>query len=84
METISTKQKNSCSPSWGYWLILVHAFGRDCVRLVSQISLCLITLGGDVIMKLGALFKSMTEWGLGDFPGLCAGPRLQGLYAFFN
>ena len=28
-------------------------------------------------MQLGALFKSMTEWGLGDFPGLCAGPRLQ-------
>ena len=34
-------------------------------------------IGGVVIMLLGALFKSMTEWGLGDFPGLCAGPRLQ-------
>ena len=30
----------------------------------------LITLGGDVIMQLGALFKGMTEWGLGNFPGL--------------
>ena len=28
-------------------------------------------------MQFGTLFMSMTELGLGDFPGLCAGPRLQ-------
>ena len=33
-------------------------------------------------MQLGALLKSMTEWGLGDFPGLCAGPRLQACTPF--
>ena len=62
---------------WGYWLILVHVYGRDCVRWSFQIFPCLITLGGDVIMQFGTLFMSMTELGLGDFPGCCAGPRLQ-------
>ena len=28
-------------------------------------------------MLFGTLFMSMTELGLGDFPGSCAGPRLQ-------
>ena len=28
-------------------------------------------------MQMGALFMSMTEWGWGNFPGFCAGPRLQ-------
>ena len=28
-------------------------------------------------MQSGTLFMSMTELGLGDFPGLSAGPRLQ-------
>ena len=37
----------------------------------------LITQGGDVIMLMGALFMSMTELGWDDFPGFCAGPRLQ-------
>ena len=34
-------------------------------------------------MQMGALFMSMTEWGgRGNFPGFCAGPRLQVLHAF--
>ena len=37
----------------GLLLILVHAFGRDCVRLGFQVLPCLITLGGDVIMLMG-------------------------------
>ena len=28
-------------------------------------------------MLMGALFMSMTELGWDDFPGFCAGPRLQ-------
>ena len=28
-------------------------------------------------MQFGTLYMSMTEWGLGDFPGIAAGPRLQ-------
>ena len=34
-------------------------------------------------MQFGTLFVSMTELGLGDFPGLSAGRRLQGLHAFY-
>ena len=33
--------------------------------------------GVSSIMLMGALFMSMTELGSGDFPGLCADPRLQ-------
>ena len=55
---------------WGYRLILVHVYGRGCVRWVILISLCLITLGGDVIMLFGTLFMSMTELGWDDFPGI--------------
>ena len=33
-------------------------------------------------MHFGTLFMSMTELGLGDFPGSSAGPRLQVLHAF--
>ena len=58
-------------------LILVHVYGRDCVRWSFQDFPCLITQGGVVIMLMGALFMSMTELGSGDFPGLCAGPRFQ-------
>ena len=28
-------------------------------------------------MLFGTLFVNKTELGLGDFPGFCAGPRLQ-------
>ena len=42
-----------------------------------QVFPCLITQGGDVIMQMEALFMSMTEWEWGNFPGFCAGPRLQ-------
>ena len=45
----------------GTCLILVLRFGRGCVRLGFQESPCLITLGGVVIMLMGALFMSMTE-----------------------
>ena len=55
----------------------LHVYGRDCVRWGFQVFLCLITQGGDVIMLMGALFMSMTELGWGNFPGFCAGPRLQ-------
>ena len=65
-----SEQKKLQHTLWGYWLILVHAFGRDCVKLISQDFPCLITLGGVVIMLMGALFMSMTELGSGDFPGL--------------
>ena len=43
------------------WCILVHAFGRDCVKIVFQVLHCLITLGGVVIMLMGVLFMNMTE-----------------------
>ena len=39
-------------------------------RVGFLILLCLITLGGVVIMQFGILFMNMTEWVLGDFPGI--------------
>ena len=44
---------------WGYRLNLVHVYGRGCVRWVILISLCLITLGGDVIMLFGTLYRAI-------------------------
>ena len=67
--------------SWGYRLILVHVYGRDCVRWGFHIFLCLITLGGDVIMQFGTLYMSMTEWGWMFSQGLCR-PTSPGLHAF--
>ena len=63
-------------------LVGISAHSRPCVwkrlrQVGFQVFLCLITQGGDVIMLMGALFMSMTELGWDDFPGNCAGPRLQ-------
>ena len=54
----------------GYWLILVHVFGRGCVRWGLQIFLCLITLGDFVIMQFWTMLMHMTGWVWGDFPGI--------------
>ena len=55
---------------WGYRLILVHMYGEVASGGVILISMCLITLGGDVIMLFGTLSMSMTELGWDDFPGI--------------
>ena len=63
-------------------LVRISAYSRPRVwkrlrQVGFQVFPCLITQGGDVIMQMGALFRSMTEWEWGHFPGFCAGPRLQ-------
>ena len=63
-------RKTPCTPCRD-----IGSFSSTCLEETASgggfhIFLCLITLGGDVIMQFGTLYMSMTEWELDDFPGI--------------